>query len=84
VVGNSRKIGALPCFQHIIPFLGLGVLTSHVAKVFASGPIVARVHSFCEVLVRLPVDCRKERGADGSRGVGFADMKFLNKLVSVA
>jgi hypothetical protein len=62
----------------------LGVPTSHAAKVLASGPIVARVHSLCEVLVRLPVDCRKEQGIDSSRSVGFADVKFLNELVSVA
>jgi hypothetical protein len=83
VVGNSQKIGALPYIQHIIPFLGLGVPTSHAAKVLARGPIVARVHSFREVLVWLPVDQGKERGADSSRSIGFADVKFLNELISV-
>jgi hypothetical protein len=84
VVGNSRKIGAHPYVQHIIPFLGLSVPTSHVVKVFARSPIVARVHSFCEVLVQFPVDQGEEQGVDSSRSVGFADVKFLNKLVSMA
>jgi hypothetical protein len=72
-----------PLLQHIIPFLGLGVPTSHAAKVLASGSIIGRVHSFREVLIWLPVDQGEERGIDGLRSVGFADVKFLNELVIV-
>jgi hypothetical protein len=56
VVGNSQKIGAPSYVQHIISFLGLGVPTSHVARVLARSPIVAQVHSFHKVLLWFPVD----------------------------
>jgi hypothetical protein len=82
MVGNSQKWG-IPYMQHIIPFLGLGVPTSHAARVLARSPIIAQVHSFCEVLVWFPVDQGEEQGVDNSRSIGFANMKFLNEFVSV-